>query len=150
MSKYDANHGKSRSVWNSKPANRQSTAAKNNLNQAHSSYNLTQEIGRTKLTKWKSQLGNQSDNNRTNNFWTRKDSLSTKADFFKVESKKLDEESNIDLSWSSSDNHESFIIHHYDNSNPISFRARNRTQLSREWLGSLKYYNFQVTLNQIF
>ena len=98
---------------------------------------MKREIGRTKLIKWKSQLGNQPENNRTDTFWARKDSLSTKADFFKVESKKLDDEFNLDPSWSSSDNHDSFILHNYDNSNPVSFRARNRSQLSREWWGNL-------------
>ena len=134
--KYDGNHGKSRSVWGSKPINPQITTNKENPYPPHIPYwNLKQDIGRTKLTKWKSQLGNQSESERTKIFWARKDSLSTKADFFKVESKQLDDEFNQDPSCSSSDNKESFIIHHYDNSNPVSFRARNRSQLSREWWG---------------
>jgi len=72
----------------------------------------------------------------------RNDSLSRKADFIKVESKILDDE----ISWEpsfSSESQGSLRIQRVDNSNPVSFRSQNRSQLSRDFKSkvSVRYEN---------
>lgn len=101
--------------------------------------NLRNEVCRTRLTKCKSQLGSVNDDpeksplnmvnsrsyiNDDKHLGTRKDSLSRKADFIRVESKQIDD--NCEPSWTSTESQGSLRIQRFDEDGPISFRTKSK------------------------
>lgn len=88
---------------------------------------------RTRLPKCKSQLGSFCKTKRLGSICSRNESISRKADFIKVESKQLGDDQAVEPSVTSSEKEASLRIEKYDTSNPVSFRAKNRSQISRDF-----------------
>ena len=91
---------------------------------------LRNQVKKFHLTKCKSQLRVLEKGCRDQSLFSRKDSISRKAEFNRLESKQLDDEVNSESSFTSTESQVSLKVERYDNSNPQTYHADSEGESS--------------------